>query len=723
MPGLTDFAAAMKKPLDLRARKPRPADDAIAAQGKRDAAWRAEAKRALTRGVPKAYDDAKHWLLDPGPADNRSVGSSVRDAASEVGGLAVKALRSVADAGGQLRHGRGPIAEAAKQAWAHPAEAADTAATFIPGVGSAKTFNDAVSQAAQYRQAGLGDAADMLSELAVPMSALTLATDGTGSLAARAGYRVLGKGAAHDAEHAAARAAYDVANEQPFKVVARRGVENDIVRMPEAANASLPELRALAQDRTRSPAILRADQHSLAVRGVPYDERAPIPRSSLQRQAGIGRAYREAATNNPDYQHAVFERWGEMYPQIVEQAKAQNYNQLTEAAYRSLGDEVGRQFDSLPVRTRYHSGPGEYASSPDMIRDVLGNGNLNVFSGGDPHEFLSRIDPATGLSQNEMFRAVHDYYGHVLPGSMFGPQGEEAAYAAHSQMLSPLSQLALLSETRGQNSLVNYSPLNADLIGVKNRLRRMGQERALGERYLAANPGDTHNGPEIRKALEQIPDPQDILRQQAELGGRFTYAPQKAVLLPPEHLDAMSPGGTPDWLRPVLSGKSPTEARGVHFSNQAQLDATDPSFFGTGHKGQEYPMVRRQGRPERTYFYSGPEGSVEAENEVARKTKGVYEAPLSNLYDINADPEGLVDLAKAHNLSDYRQMLPYNVAHSQFEGDSLIPDLERLVKDYGYSGYLSNYGGQRAAAVYDPVENLRYLGSDPTRGYAAGGLV
>ncbi|NBR91407.1 MAG: hypothetical protein EBS68_16150, partial [Rhodobacteraceae bacterium] len=88
---------------------------------------------------------------------------------------------------------------------------------------------------------------------------------------------------------------------------------------------------------------------------------------------------------------------------------------------------------------------------------------LNVFRGGDLHEFLSRIDPATGLSSNEKFRAVHDYAGHGILGNKFDALGEERAYAAHSQMYSPLARMAMASETRGQNSFVNYSPLNVEL--------------------------------------------------------------------------------------------------------------------------------------------------------------------------------------------------------------------------------------------------------------------
>ena len=576
---------------------------------------------------------------------------------------------------------------------------------------------DLMETAAQARHAGLAGMAENL-EKGVAPAMLTAFTPEFGVF----------KGAAKPAT----RAAYDIAAEQPFKTVARRGVEDEIVRMPEAAKADLPDLRVMAQDRTRSPAIRAADAASMEARGVPYNEKAPTPASSLKRQAGMGRAFREAASENPAYQNAVFDRIGEMMPEVVDRSGARNYDQLREAAYRQLGNEVTQQFDRLPIKMRYHEGAGEYPSSPDMIRDVLANGNLNVFSGGEPHEFLSEIDPATGLSKNEMFRAVHDYLGHVVPGSMFGPQGEEVAYAAHSQMLSPLAQLALLSETRGQNSLVNYSPLNADLISVKRKLRRMDQERRYGLEYMR-NTKDPYYFADIRRMIDSMPSPEEMLKQQRELGERFTYAPQKAVLLPPEYLDPMSPGGTPDWLRPILSGKSDTSARGVHFSRMPDLQATDPSFFGTGHRGSEFRPTRNAGLPDRTYFYSGPEGTVKAEDSVARIANGgVYEAPLGNLYDLQKDPEGLLDLARAYNLSDYRQQLPYNVTakgDTSFEGDSLIPDMERLVKDYGYSGYITDSGPswapkeKRAAALYDPVGGLTKIGDDPYAAYASGGLV
>ncbi len=597
-------------------------------------------------------------------------------------------------------------------------------ADMVPFVGDAKAVGEMLGEAARLRDAGQVDAAQQLESFIAPIATVGFIPE-AGALAVKGARSAIRRGASAAAEDAAlaARPAYTRAAEGPFTVIRREGLETQ--PMPEALETnSLAALRGMAQDRTRSPAILAADQSSMAARGVPYDETAAMPVSSLQRQAGIGRAYQAAVEGSPEYKSALFERYGEMMPQVVEQARAQNLDQLTEAAYRQLGDEVTQQFDRLPLEFRYHGGEGEYGSSTDMLKDALGRGRLNVFSGGEPHEFLSRVDPATGLSQNEQFRAVHDYMGHVVPGSRFGPSGEEIAYAAHAQQLSPL---ALLSETRGQNSFVNYSPINAGITGEMNALRRMGRERKIAEKFLSEGDRDA------AKWLDQLPTGDEISSRLRELGGQTQYAPQRAVLLPPEYLPAMTEGGTPDWLRGMLNpADALNDVRGVHISRSPDLEMTDPSFYGRGHQGAEYRSTKRLGLPDRTYFYSGPEGTVVPEEPVmgivaGKMLKGpryAYEADLGGLYDVNADPSGLAALAKAYNLPDYKPVVPYYAMRAadalDLEGGSTLPDLERMIRDYGYKGYISDYGRQRAAAMFDPVTGLRSIERGP-QGFAEGG--
>ena len=60
--------------------------------------------------------------------------------------------------------------------------------------------------------------------------------------------------------------------------------------------------------------------------------------------------------------------------------------------------------------------------------------------------------------ENDKFRAVHDVFGHAAIGRGFSRHGEEAAYLSHRQMFPREAQAAMASETRGQNSVLNYSP-------------------------------------------------------------------------------------------------------------------------------------------------------------------------------------------------------------------------------------------------------------------------
>src|SRR3974390_760608 len=59
---------------------------------------------------------------------------------------------------------------------------------------------------------------------------------------------------------------------------------------------------------------------------------------------------------------------------------------------------------------------------------------------------------------NDIFRIVHDYFGHLKEGVGFRASGEDNAWRSHAAMYSPLARPAMTSETRGQNSWVNFGP-------------------------------------------------------------------------------------------------------------------------------------------------------------------------------------------------------------------------------------------------------------------------
>ena len=161
-------------------------------------------------------------------------------------------------------------------------------------------------------------------------------------------------------------------------------------------------------------------------------------------------------------------------------------NPETREAYRSLADETIEQFEFVQqqgVQFIPWAGKGEpYVNSSQMMQDVEQNQRLYYFKTINPEDpatfgesvegyiaqghplFEEYGDPVADsngdLHQqnvNDLFRAVHDYFGHAKEGFQFGPRGEENAWRVHSQMYSPSARRAMTTETRGQNSWVNFN--------------------------------------------------------------------------------------------------------------------------------------------------------------------------------------------------------------------------------------------------------------------------
>lgn len=163
----------------------------------------------------------------------------------------------------------------------------------------------------------------------------------------------------------------------------------------------------------------------------------------------------------------------ETHPHDVEFAKrtANAYDTLThnpvepktKAAYDALKKDVDKQWDyatnDMGIKFEPWAKEGQpYANSKEMVEDVKNNKHLYFFRGGELPEGnpLAQADPKTGLTYNDKFRAIHDLFGHAAQGNQFGPKGEETAYQLHRQMFSSAAVPALTTETRGQNSWVNY---------------------------------------------------------------------------------------------------------------------------------------------------------------------------------------------------------------------------------------------------------------------------
>ena len=69
------------------------------------------------------------------------------------------------------------------------------------------------------------------------------------------------------------------------------------------------------------------------------------------------------------------------------------------------------------------------------------------------------------MLENDVFRAVHDTFGHGMRGNTFGPIGEYNAWLAHKEMYSPDARRIMTTETLGQNTYTNYGQHMRDVDG------------------------------------------------------------------------------------------------------------------------------------------------------------------------------------------------------------------------------------------------------------------
>lgn len=149
-------------------------------------------------------------------------------------------------------------------------------------------------------------------------------------------------------------------------------------------------------------------------------------------------------------------------------------------SYAALIEETKRQYQAIEAagfRVEPWAEKGEpYASSAEMMKDVAENKHLwflptnAAFGSGDSiaHPMLAPAGVKIGdreLLANDLFRAVHDFFGHTQQGFQFGPRGEFNAWKSHAKMFSAGAQGALAAETLAQNAWVNFGPHLRDAAG------------------------------------------------------------------------------------------------------------------------------------------------------------------------------------------------------------------------------------------------------------------
>jgi len=180
-------------------------------------------------------------------------------------------------------------------------------------------------------------------------------------------------------------------------------------------------------------------------------------------------------------------------------------NPVVHKAFHQLALEIEQQWHYAIETMGITLEPWKYEGQPydtnsaEMCSDVRHHRHLYFYQDGELHPLFEKPDAVTSFSLNDKFRAIHDLFGHAAEGYGFGPRGEENAWIKHSEMFSVEAQKALTTETRGQNSWVNFGAHNYDSAGVhKNSPLR---ERPYAVQKAALLPDEFLDFRTVMKAI------------------------------------------------------------------------------------------------------------------------------------------------------------------------------------------------------------------------------
>jgi hypothetical protein len=199
-------------------------------------------------------------------------------------------------------------------------------------------------------------------------------------------------------------------------------------------------------------------------------------------------------TERPRYfgSRGLDEARGKRLAQAFIDMKHNPNNPEVKASYEALAKETLDQYQAFldAGYTIEINNEEPYASSQDMIEDLRNNKRIKIFSTesgfgskkitkkqrqDNPLLAKTEFKDVNGkpLLVNDVFRAIHDFFGHAELGNSFGPKGEENAWNVHARMFSPLARRAMTTETRGQNSFVNFSGVNDKIEKDRDEARRL----------------------------------------------------------------------------------------------------------------------------------------------------------------------------------------------------------------------------------------------------------
>jgi hypothetical protein len=449
-----------------------------------------------------------------------------------------------------------------------------------------------------------------------------------------------------------------------------------------ATKSSFSAIKGLIEEEMKR----RGNTPNLSVAPEPFEAKdygdAPLPNAPMP--ANIPTVGRINVGPNPDAEAAAIQyakQSGVPYTPVTEMTQvdpefatkvAREYQLMehnpsdyrVKESYNQLIDELGGQYEAMlsaGIKPEFDLNP--YPQSPYLsLLDMIENKRLKVYPTREGFGSNADFDPSQNpllaespfkisgqpATYNDLFRAVHDFQGHGKIGSGFRAMGEENAYRSHAGTFSPLAAKALATETRGQNSWLNYGP--------------------YGERNRTAGIEDT------------------------------VFADQKTGLLPNWAVMQGLPEADARRRRTfdlIRAGKSDLsgaldEAGNLTLIHRSKkpLDRVDPKFDGTGYDAFKRDFINNRANEDyvkRSYY------GIDADVDPYKPEYGVgnieheVKIPVEQIYDARSDPDNI------------------------FKGPTPRAREHNIWKN-GYSGYYSNDPRLgKVAVVFDPLDVTKKL--------------
>jgi hypothetical protein len=263
------------------------------------------------------------------------------------------------------------------------------------------------------------------------------------------------------------------------------------------------------------PRIRQIARDYMASTGMPYNPPTKYAKVDPKRASRIAAAYDEMKDNASDpltkssYDAMIKETMAQYHAAKNAGFKAEFWNPETDedpykASPRLATEDVRNNHHMWVYPTRSGYGSDGPITAKELAENPLLQDSGETWNG----------QPVT---VNDIFRAVHDYYGHAKEGVGFRGDGEENAWRSHASMYSPLARMAMTSETRGQNSWLNYG-----VHGDKNRNART-EDTIFAPQKIGILPHWAHH-----EGAEDFMRPEDV-KSMAEIHKRYGRAIGGAV--------------------------------------------------------------------------------------------------------------------------------------------------------------------------------------------------